>query len=170
MTSGWLVMATEPSRSSLAGEWKLPPEIKELEALGAIGDGRIHLNGEEARVISSDGSRQYLVKFDPDLRAVGSTDNGSVFRGYYGDPVIAFLMLKGLLPFRRDLADALKGIPWREWNERYKRYWLVEKIVLDRLKDRGFNPSEVKQYIKEVLKKLKELGLRRLNLGQQTLF
>ena len=155
---------------STSAKWKLPPEIKVLEALGAIGDGRIRVEGNTATVISSDGARTYTVRYDEEKNLIGSTDNGSVFRGYYGYPIIAFLMLKGLLPLRRDLADALKGIPWREWNEKYKRYWLVEKIVIERLKDEGFDEKEVKQYIKEVLRRLKELRMGRMNLGQTTLF
>lgn len=162
-------MATEPQRST-SGEWKLPPEIKVLEALGAIGDGRIELTPYGAKVVSSEGDRVYTVRFDEKNWAIGSTDNGSVFRGYYGYPIIAFLMLKGYLPLRRDLAEALKGIPWKRLNERYKRYWIVEKIVLDELAEKGFDREEVKKYVKEVLSRLKELKLGRLELGQQTLF
>ena len=162
-------MERERSQSTSA-EWKLPPEIKVLEALGAIGDGRIKVEENTATVVSSDGTRTYTVRYDEEKNLIGSTDNGSVFRGYYGYPIIAFLMIKGVLPFRRDLAEALKGIPWREWNEKYKRYWLVEKIVMERLKDKGFDEKEVKQYIKEVLHRLKELRMGRMNLGQTTLF
>ena len=154
----------------MSGEWKLPPRIKVLEALGAIGDGRIKVEGNEAKVVSSDGSRTYTVRFDPESWKIGSTDNGSVYKGYYGYPIIAFLMLKGYLPLRRDLAEALRGIPWRELNERYKRYWIVEKIVMEKLRERGISEEEVKGYVKEVLSRLKELRLGRLELGQQTLF
>ncbi len=161
-------MTEQPRFSS--GEWKLPPEIKVLEALGAIGDGRIEETEFGARVVSSDGTRTYTVRFDEEGWRVGSTDNGSVYRGYYGYPIVALLMLKGYLPLRRDLAEALRGIPWRKLNERYKRYWVVERIVLDRLKERGYDQSEVKEYIKTVLQKLKELKLGRLELGQRTLF
>ena len=150
--------------------WKLPPEIKVLEALGAIADGRVHLTSDGARVASSDGTREYTVRFDKERWAIGSTDNGSVFRGYYGYPIIAFLMLKGYLPFWKELSEALKGIPWRELNERYKRYWKVERLIMERLKEKGFDEKEVKEYIKRVLGKLKELKLGRLELGQQTLF
>ena len=161
---------TEARRSSSVDEWKLPPEIKVLEALGSIGDGRVKLTEYGAEVTSSEGDKVYTVKFDEKNWKVGSTDNGSVYRGYYGYPIIAFLMLRGYLPLREDLAHALKGIPWKKLNERYKKYWIVEKIVMERLREAGFDEKEVKNYIKEVLKKLKELRLGRLNLGQQTLF
>jgi len=141
-----------------------------LEALGAIGDGRIELNEDGARVISSDGSRVYTVRYDQEKGAIGSTDNGSLYRGYYGYPIIAFLMLRGELPLWRELADALKGIPWRRLNEKYRRYWIVEKMVLEKLKERGFDEKAVKDYVKKVLGELKKLKLRRLELGQRTLF
>jgi hypothetical protein len=163
-------MVTERRPSSLEGGWNLPPEIKVLEALGAIADGRVHLTPDGAKVVSSDGSRQYTVRFDEKGWKVGSTDNGSVFRGYYGYPIVALLMLKGYLPFWKELAEALKGIPWKELNERYKRYWKVERLIFDQLKEKGFDEKEVKDYIKKVLNKLKELKLGKINVGQQTLF
>ena len=161
---------TVQQRYSSATEWSLPPKIKVLEALGAIGDGRIEIMEDGARVTSSEGDRIYTVRFDEKNWKIGSTDNGSVFRGYYGYPIVAFLMLKGYLPLRKDLAEALQGIPWKKLNEKYKRYWIVEKIVMERLKERGYSEQEVKEYIKMVLNKLKELKLGRLELGQRTLF
>ncbi len=141
-----------------------------LEALGAIADGRVQLTPGGARVTSSDGTREYSVRFDEEGWAIGSTDNGSVFRGYYGYPIIALLMLKGYLPLWKELSEALKGIPWKELNERYKRYWKVERLVMERLREKGFDEREVRSYIKKVLDKLRELRLGRLELGQQTLF
>ena len=48
--------------------WKVPPRVKVLEALGAIGDGRIIFTGElEAQVTGSDGSRVYRVVWDGGL-------------------------------------------------------------------------------------------------------
>ena len=79
-------------------EWKVPPKIKVLEALGSIADDRIKFVSEnEARVISSSGDKEYTVKFDISTKRINSTDNGSVYKGYLGYPSIAVLMLKKVL-------------------------------------------------------------------------
>ena len=137
--------------------WKLPPRIKVLEALGSIADGRIvFLSEREARVTSSTGERTYTVKWNGD-RGIDSNDNGSVFRGYLGYPSIAFLMLKGILPYDEKLAKALKGIPWKRLNERYKSYAKVEWIIKRKLERKGISPDEVDSYVRLVLEKIKEV-------------
>ena len=77
---------------------KLPPRIKVLEALGAIADGRVRPGEREAEVRSSEGDKVYKVCVDLERRRAYSTDNGPKFRGYVGYPIIAVLMLKGVLP------------------------------------------------------------------------
>ncbi len=136
--------------------WKLPPRIKVLEALSCIADGRISLEDHKARVVGSDGQRTYTVYWDGGA-GIYSTDNGSVYRGYLGYPAIAFLMLKGLLPYDERLAEALKGIPWRELNEKYKSYRLTMEHVRRILEERGFKWPYVEAYIEEVIEAIKRL-------------
>ena len=82
----------------------------------------------EAEVISSSRERTYKVKFkEPNL--IDSDDNGSRFKGYLGYPSIALLMLLKKLSFDQQIAESLKGIPWKELNEKYKNYWIVEQLI-----------------------------------------
>ncbi len=141
--------------------WKKPPTIKVLEALGCIADGRIKISNSTATVTSSDGSRTYLVRMVGN--AVCSTDNGTKFKGYIGYPIIAFLMLKGLLPFDEEIASHLRGIPWKRLNETYKRYWIVENIIYKQLESSGIPKERVKSFIKNIIDKLGQLGLGRLD-------
>jgi len=137
----------------------MPPRIKVLEALGSIADGRIRLmDGGRAEVVSSDGSRRYNVWVSSDGRKAYSTDNGTVYRGYVGYPIIAVMMVKGLLPYREDLAKALRGIKWRALNEKYKRYWIVEKIVKSIASKRGVRPEDIDAFVKETLNALRKLS------------
>jgi hypothetical protein len=141
---------------------KTPPRIKVLEALGAIADGRIKITSDkEAIVVSSEGDRSYRVYVDLERRVADSNDNGTMYRGYIGYPIIAFLMLKGSIPFRRDIAEALKGVRWRYLNERYKSYSAVESIIYRDLKVRSIDINDVNKYIEDVLRALSSLGLRR---------
>ncbi|AEA13238.1 MAG: hypothetical protein ACP5I3_10655 [Thermoproteus sp.] len=140
---------------------RLPPRIKVLEALSAIADGRIKLLGDkEAEVVSSDGSRTYKVYVDLGRRAAYSDDNGTIYRGYVGYPIISFLMARGVLPVDERLGQALKGIPWRKLNEQYKKYDAVMELVKAQLKERGIPGEEVDRYIDLVMAHLRKLGLR----------
>jgi len=142
---------------------RLPPRIKVLEALGAIADGRIKIiDGYRAQVVSSEGDRVYDVYVDLSKGQVYSNDNGTKYRGYVGYPIIALLMIKGVIPFYRDVAEALKGIPWRELNEKYKKYAIVESIVKDIARKRGISPSYIDLVISRVMSKLKTLRLKLL--------
>lgn len=133
---------------------KLPPRIKVLEALSSIADGRISVMGNSGEVVSSDGTRRYRVVWDPESNHVYSNDNGTIYRGYIGYPIIALLMVKGVIPYREDLAEKLKGIPWRKLNEKYKSYRIVEGIVKKIFSERGGDPEELDLFVDEVMRKL----------------
>ncbi|MEM0490664.1 MAG: hypothetical protein QXG46_00290 [Ignisphaera sp.] len=140
---------------------KLPPRIKILEALGCIGDNRINLiNDKKAIVISSDGSKKYNVYVDIDKGIAYSDDNGTKLRRYIGYPILALLMIKGLIPYDKNLANALSGIQWKKLNEYYKNYYVVEKIVLDVLKSKGISEESVNRFIENTIEILRKITLR----------
>ena len=65
--------------------WKLPPMVKVYEALGAVGDGRVHLSRlRQADVISSSGAKTYQVVWSEDMQKITSNDNASYWQGLYG--------------------------------------------------------------------------------------
>ena len=138
-----------------------PPRIKILEALGAVSDKRVHMiDDHRARVVSSEGDREYHVYVDWEQGVAYSDDNGTKFRGYIGYPIIAVLMLQGKLPFDKRLADALKGIPWKRLNEKYKKYWIVEKIVKNIASKNGVKPEEIDAFISMVMSSLAKRRIR----------
>ncbi len=137
----------------------MPPRIKVLEALGSIADGRVHVNDHEATVISSTGERKYTVIYDEQRNAAYSDDNGTKFRGYVGYPIIALLMKLGKLPYDKRLAEALKGIPWKKLNERFKSYAKTEAYVKRIASEKGIKPDELDKFTTLVLQKLHEIGL-----------
>ena len=148
---------------------RLPPSIKVLEALSAIVDGRVVvLDEKRAKVYSSDGSRVYRVYVDTQHGVVYSDDNGTKYRKYVGYPIIAFLMIRGVLPFDEKLANVLKGIPWRKLNETLRSYAAVERVVKEIVKSRGVNPEELDRFVSKVMSSLSslELHLRDLNTIQ----
>jgi hypothetical protein len=139
---------------------KIPPRIKVLEALGSIADRRIIvLDEKRAKVISSEKNREYFVYLDLEKNVAFSNDNGTILKGYIGYPIIAFLMIKKVLPFDKKIADALSQIPWKKLNEKYKNYSIVEKIVKDIAKKRGIEINLLEKFVEEVMKKISNLSL-----------
>jgi hypothetical protein len=140
-----------------------PPRIKVLEALSAVADGRVERLGPGMYLVrSSDGSRTYRVYVDPSRGLAYSDDNGTHYRGYIGYPIIAVLMLEGVLRYEPRLGEALRGIPWRRLNETLRRYALVEQEVKKLARERGVDPAGLDRYVEETMKKLRGLRLRLL--------
>jgi hypothetical protein len=139
----------------------LPPRIKILEALGALADGRVKEEGENFfSVVSSDGSRTYRVYVEKvgqrEFRAC-STDNGTVYRGYVGYPIISAMMLLGHLERNLEVEKALSGIPWRKLNETLKKYALVENEIMKTVSSRGVSPKSVYAVVSKVMSELGKL-------------
>lgn len=101
-------------------QWKNPPLIKIYEALGAIGDNRITIADNTAKIFSSSGNKFYNVLYDHEANAITTNDNGSYWQGYLGYPAITFLLAKGYIPCNKIYADALMRIPWKDINTKYK--------------------------------------------------
>jgi hypothetical protein len=135
---------------------RLPPRIKVLEALGAVVDGRVRLVGEgRCEVVSSEGDRVYNVVVEGGY--VYSNDNGTLYRGYIGYPILACLMAEGKLPIDAELGEKLKGVPWRRLNEQYKRY---EEVLKRIYAERGIERERAEAYIDAVLRRLAAMRLR----------
>ncbi len=116
------------------GGWKLPPKAKIYEALTAVADGRVKLKGgETAEVVSSDGTKTYIVEWSGDLRQIMSNDNSSYWQRYIGYPIIAVLMVLGRLDFDETVAQALSGIAWKQMNRRFRNDYdkAVESVLLN---------------------------------------
>lgn len=146
--------------------WNLPPDIKIYEALGAVADGRVHADGNTAKVYSSSGNKFYEVSYDPEGPQIMANDNGSYWKGYLGYPSIAFLMRTGVLPYDAALAEHLKGVAWKDINTRFKNDFdqTLEHIL-------GALPDAVRgrlhAYVRDTQASVAALGLTRL--GKRTL-
>src|SRR5690242_21908193 len=129
--------------------WKIPPPIKVFEAIGAIGDARVHAVDDGAtrsawEVISSDGSKTYRVEVSADGREISANDNASYWQGYLGYPAIAVMLKRGLCPVQAEAVSALSGIPWNELNRRFRNdYSRTIGEVMRRAEARGFDSKMI---------------------------
>lgn len=143
--------------------WKLPPKIKILEALGCVADDRVSLTKHGALVMSSDGSKSYTVTFVEDSMEITANDNGSYWQGYTGYPIIAFLMVKGVIAYDKKVSESLSHIPWKKLNTQYKNdYDLVIDKILHDLEKAGVNTQLVLHCVENVEMQLELLQLKKL--------
>ncbi len=139
-----------------------PPRVKVLEAVGAVAGGRVRVLGEsEAEVRASEGDRTYRVFLDAARGLADSDDNGTRFKNYIGYPILAFMMVKGLLPYDEEIGKALKDVKWRSINELFKNYRLVERYIKEELKRVGIASDRVDSYIASVIEALSGMTLQK---------
>lgn len=149
--------------------WKLPPRAKVFEAFTAVADGRVRLAGPgSATVTSSRGDKTYDVGWSDDGRVVTSNDNASYWQGYLGYPVLAVLLVRGVLRADAIGVDAMAGVPWHDLNTRFKRdYEAAVAHVLDELAAHGGDLALVEREVAAVLDQLAALGLQRCGRGRR---
>ncbi len=149
--------------------WKLPPRAKVFEAFTAVADGRVRLAGPgSATVTSSRGDKTYDVGWSDDGRVVTSNDNASYWQGYLGYPVLAVLLVRGVLRADATAVDAMAGVPWHDLNTRFKRdYEAAVAHVLGELAAHGGDPALVEREVAAVLDQLAALGLQRGGRGRR---
>lgn len=144
-------------------KWKQPPIIKIYEALGALGDKRVFMSGNTAKIYSSTGSKYYKVKFDPAQMEISCNDNGSFWVGYLGYPAIAFLLKRGIIPFEKKFAAAVKGVHWKELNTKYKNDFSKTKKSVDNFLIQGqVDLPSFTQEVKKISAAVKKLNLAKL--------
>jgi hypothetical protein len=137
--------------------WKMPPIIKVYEALGALGDGRVHIADRgKAQVTSSEGDKIYEVETSDDLREVSSNDNASYWQGYLGYPGIAVMLARGFHRPPANVIDALAGIPWKELNRKYRNDYAKTLAEVERVVTRsGHDPDAVRVAADAILEALR---------------
>ncbi len=141
--------------------WKHPSQTKMYEALGAVVDNRIVVTGNTGKCYSSSGNKFYNITFDPDSNAIMSNDNTSYWKGELGYPAVAFLLKIGVLEYRPNLAQLLKGIAWKDINQKYKNDFeaALEHIIKDLTEE---NRKELYKYTQSLVGAIKELNLQML--------
>jgi hypothetical protein len=146
--------------SSTTSKWKEPPAIKVYEALGAIGDGRVEVNGNSAKVYSSSRGKYYVVTYDTEKGAIMANDNGSYWKGYLGYPSIAFLLLAGVVEYNEHYAELLKDIPWKDINQKYKNdFEKTLNEVLAIVQERGGSVEDLQEEVHRIVSECSALGL-----------
>jgi hypothetical protein len=149
--------------------WRLPPKAKVYEAFSAVADGRVSIAGPgTARVVSSAGDKTYTVEWSGDGASVSSNDNASYWQGYLGYPIIAVLVVQGIVRADDDVVRSFAGVPWHDLNARFKRdYDAAVEHVLGSLAEREPDRAHVVAEIDGAMTQLEALDLQRPGRGRR---
>jgi hypothetical protein len=142
--------------------WKMPPIAKVYEALGAIGDGRVHIeDARRALVTSSDATKTYEVEVSEDGAEISSNDNASFWQGYLGYPAIAVMIARGLIDADETTVKALAGVPWKQLNTQYRNdYERTLEDVMQRATAKGYDPAAITAAAEAVLNAVRSIAPR----------
>lgn len=135
---------------------KMPPIAKIYEAYTCVADERIKIEGNEAIVSSSDGKKNYKVKWKGNIYV--SNDNASYWQGYPGYPVIALLILQNKLTYNNEIVSLFKNINWHELNEKYKRNY--DQAVEEVLNNISYDKNIIKFETEKIYEEIKNLEIQ----------
>ena len=130
---------------------KLPPREKIPEAWSVLADGRIEMETDQARIISSDHHKEYIVLFEENTYS--SNDCATYWQGYPGYPILAVLMKQGKIKIKTEIIEQFKDLNWHQINEKYKRdYPAALAYVLSQVKDKHEIETEISKEYTELSK------------------
>lgn len=147
-------------------KWKNPPLVKVYEALGTVADGRVEVSGNTGKVYSSSGNKYYDILYDPKKKQIMSNDNASYWQKYLGYPSIAFLMKTKVLSYDAKLGGLLKGVAWKDINQKFKNNFdkALESIISSKTEE---EKQELLDFCTKVYGEIIKLNLGML--GKRTL-
>lgn len=121
-----------------------------------MADGRVVVEEDDVKVYSSSRKKFYVVNYDGQ-KAIMTNDNASFWKGTLGYPAIAYLLLRGELQYDVTVAKALKDIPWKDWNTKYRNDYRKTIIAAQELAvKRGIDATQIDQATESILRQIKE--------------
>lgn len=123
-----------------------------------MGDGRISVNGNTAKVTSSNGNKVYTVEYDPEKRSIVSDNNEDFWQKRMGYPSIAYVLQTKMIPYNPKAGELMAGINWKKLNASNKRnYELSIETVLNKLS--AIDRKLIQKEVINITNHLKELKL-----------
>ena len=149
-------------------EWKIPPKIEVLQALGAVAKDKVRfISSTESEVESFNGKEVFSVVWKSEKNSISSTDSSSTYAGHLGYPAIAFLMILGVLPYDIYLGKKLVDTPWKELKDAYKDHHLIINEATQDWND--FDKQRLEKFADWILKMIEGLNLVKLEEEPKTI-
>lgn len=144
--------------------WDIPPLIKVYEALGAIADKRVIVEGNTAKVYSSSHNKYYDVRYDGSSNSITSNDNASYYVSELGYPSIAFCMATGIISFSSSILPYFKDITWKDINTKYENDYTRTRLYVEERIARMYqlDLAMINEELQDIHAQVKALGLKKL--------
>lgn len=136
--------------------WQKPHISKIYEAITAVAEKRIVITDEHiAHCTSSSRGKFYTVKYDPETNSLMSNDNTAWYTDSLSYPMIALLMLEGVIEYNKKLGEILSGIVWKDINQKFKNNYdkAIEFVLID-LSAKGVDTVYLQQEVCNIYKKV----------------
>ncbi|MEK6908552.1 MAG: hypothetical protein AABX23_00685 [Nanoarchaeota archaeon] len=146
-------------------EWVVSTKRKHVyEALGCISDKRIEIDlNNGAKVYSSSRNKFYNVNFDSKTNSIMCNDNTSYYTDTLSYPCIALLLTNGIISYNPFFAQWLKGIKWKDVNQKFKNdYTKTEAYVGELIKERDLSFDELNKEVDSINEQLFKLKVKML--------
>ena len=141
--------------------WKKPHISRIYEALTAIADNRIEINGNRAKCYEFGNDRVYDIQYDPVNGSIMSNDNSSYRKGELWYPSLALLLFLDVLDYQFDYGEALAGIEWKSLNTiNNNNFDLTQQQVETQLQWQWINISSLHLYCDSLQHTLESLNLQ----------
>jgi hypothetical protein len=134
------------------------------EALSAIADGRFELLDEHnAKCTSTSAGKFYSIQYDPLTDSIMSNDNMAYFRDEVSYPMVAMLLAKGEIEFDREILVHLKGIKWKDINQKNKNDYMksVRQVLAD-LESKGIDIDLIQSEVRKIFEFVNTRPLNKL--------
>ena len=142
----------------IIANYKIPIIEKIYEAYSAIADDRVHIDGDDIRVDSSDYAKTYTITKTPNTYI--SNDNMSFWKQTIGYPIIASMMLKGEIKYDHEIVKYFKDINWKKLNTEHKNdYVKVAEMILSDMSERGIDTDNIRRETEKVYVQIQTLVL-----------
>lgn len=143
--------------------WKPPHISKIYEALTAVADGRVEVGENVAKVYSSSRGKYYELMYDVATDSITSNDNTAYFTGALSYPMIAYFMIEGRIFYDKTIAESLKGIAWKDINQRHKNnYDAAVDEALHELKKSGVETEKIVTEVMRIYDQVLALNIGKL--------
>ncbi len=133
--------------------WKPPSLIKIYETLTVMGDERITVTGNTAKVVSSNGNKVYDVEYNSADHTIVANDNDSWWQKRLGYPSIAYCLQTKIITYNPKAGQLMAGVNWKKLNaSNHRNYDLSIETVLSKLspQDRKLVEHEAASIAKQV--------------------
>lgn len=138
--------------------FRLPPREKVHEALSAVADNRVVINGNTADVSSSDNAKKYLVEWNDNIYS--SNDNATYWQGYPGYPIIAVLLIQNKIKYDGNILEYFKNINWKALNTKLKNnYAKAVESIYEELKSKGIDVDYIDKEVSNIYMSLSQMDL-----------